>query len=70
MDDVYKSLLSYYNVLPLTGYMSIEVVKKLLALDYITGLMEDQDFLLEATCEQKEIACKLYKCLTHNNCLL
>lgn len=70
MEEVYKALLNYYKVLPLTGYISIATVNKLLALAYIQELVEDPDFLLFATKEQQAKACNLYKCVTQNNCLL
>ena len=70
MNNTYTTLDKYFDTLTKTGYLPISAVEGIFIQDFLEELTKDPDYLISATCEQQEIACKLYECLTRNNCLL
>lgn len=70
MDEIYKIISRYFNTIVKTGYLPSNVAEGVLVADFINELVNDPDFLLYATCEQKNLAKDLIDCVKQNNCLL
>lgn len=69
MERMFKMFDSYFQTLTKTGYLPINISLNLLLLDFIEQVVNDKDYLLISTCEQREKLHKLQKCLTKANCL-
>lgn len=70
MDEIYKIISRYFNTIIKTGYLPLSVVEGVFVADFIEELTNDPDFLLYATCEQKDLVKDLIDCIKQNNCLL
>lgn len=70
MDDLYRALVNYYEVLFKTGYMSIYKAKELIVMDFLLELMRDPDYLIITTSHERGTINKLYNLITTNNCLI
>lgn len=69
MDELYKVISTYFDTIKKTGYVPLRTVKGVFVIDFLEELVNDQDFLIYATCEQKELVEKLINCVKQN-CLL
>lgn len=70
MDELYKIISMYFDTIVKTGYLPLSTVEGVFIVDFLEELVNDPDFLLYATCEQKEWAENLINCVKQNNCLL
>ena len=70
VDEFYKAISTYYDVISQSGYMPIKKTQELIVMSFLYDLLADPDYLFMATeCEQG-IVNKLYNCLTEKNCLI
>lgn len=69
MDELYKVISTYFDTIKKTGYVPLRTVKGVFVIDFLEELVNDQDFLIYATCEQKELVERLINCVKQN-CLL
>lgn len=69
MDELYKVISTYFDTVKKTGYVPLRTVKGVFVIDFLEELVNDQDFLIYATCEQKELVERLINCVKQN-CLL
>lgn len=69
MDELYKVISTYFDTIKKTGYVPLKTVKGVFVIDFLEELVNDQDFLVYASCEQKELVERLINCVKQN-CLL
>lgn len=70
MDNLYNALVTYYETLFKSGYMSVKKPKELLVLMFLVEFMQDPDYLLITTSKERGIVNQLYNNIVTKNCLI
>lgn len=70
MGNLYKALITYYETLFKSGYMSVLKPKELLVLMFLIEFMQDPDYLLITTSKERGIVNQLYNNIVTKNCLI